>query len=106
MASATASVTQTTQNCISIPSLPTELPLGISLGLPQLAFSPNLSLNLCCNFNLALNVSTADLVALLQAAGINIHTLQINGNLLKPIQATLIAINTYLANLPLHCPIE
>ncbi len=107
MASVSASATsQTTQNCLALPTLPTELPLGISLGVPQLSFSPNLSLNLCCNFNLALNVSTADLIALLQAAGLNINTLQINGNILQPIQALIIAVNTYIDNLPLACPLD
>jgi hypothetical protein len=97
---------QTQQNCIALPTLPTSLPVGLTLGVPKAGLGINLALNLCCNYNVPLSVSTDDLIALLSAAGLSVHTLQLTGNLLAPIQAQLIAANTYIKNLPLYCPIQ
>lgn len=97
---------QPANNCIQLPTLPTELPFGISLGIPKAGIGINLAINFCCHFNLPLSVSTDDLIAILAVAGITLPTLAFNANLLKPIQATLIAVNTYIKNLPLACPLD
>jgi hypothetical protein len=106
MAQASVNTTQSSNNCIELPVLPTVLPFGISLGIPKVGIGINPGINFCCQFNVVLAVSTEDLVAVLTAAGITIPTLPLNGNLLKPIQATLIKVNTYIKNIPLKCPIE
>jgi hypothetical protein len=92
--------------CLAAPKLPTTFPIGITLGVPKLGIGINLGINLCCQFNIPLSVSTDDLIALLQAAGINIHTLSLNADLLKPIQAYLLAANKFIDKLELNCPLD
>lgn len=93
-------------SCIQVPQLPTTLPLGITLGVPKAGIGIDLAINFCCHFNLPLSLSTDDLIALLQAVGINIHTISLNVDVLKPIQAYLIAANKYIKKLEFDCPLN
>lgn len=92
--------------CIQALQLPTTLPFGITLGLPTIGIGIDLGINFCCHFNLPLQISTADLLALLRAAGLDIHSISLSANLLKPVQAQLLAVNNFLKKLTFSCPMN
>ena len=93
-------------SCIQAFQVPTTLPFGITLGLPPIGIGINLGINFCCHFNLPLQVSTADLLALLKDAGLDLSTIQLNADLLKPVQAQLLAVNKFLKKLTFSCPLN
>lgn len=93
-------------SCIQAPMLPTTFPIGLTLGIPKIGIGIDLSINFCCQFNLPLSVSTDDLLPLLAAIGITPSTLVLSADLLKPIQAQLIAVNKFLSKLQINCPLN
>ena len=92
-------------SCLAVPHIPTELPFGLGLGIPKLGLGP-FNFSFCCTFNIPLSISTDDLLPLLAAIGITPANLSFSGNLLKPIQAQLIAVNKFIDKLTLNCPFD
>jgi hypothetical protein len=92
-------------SCLSVPHVPTNLPFGLGIGIPKAGVGP-FSFTLCCTWNIPLAVSTDDLLPLLAAIGITPKTLSWSGNLLKPVQAKLIAVNRVIDKLQLNCPLD
>ena len=93
-------------SCIQVPQLPTTLPFGITLGPPNGSIGVNLAINFCCHFNLPLSISVSDLLALLKAAGLDLSSITLSADLLKPIQAQLFAINKFIKKAQFSCPLN